>query len=160
MVWNPWNEKLVVQNALEQLACSKIVRSPECEAKDWTLELALHLLQASWKKFSKNDFDGKHILRDINWQCPEVILQIGQGWKALVSFLIHQALYPHALVQTITFSQHFVKWYTRTASRQAPYPPQSKWSQRATISLFHRNDRATAGCAWNNGRKIWRGETG
>lgn len=98
MAWNPCNEKLVVQNALVQLACSKIVRSPECEAKDWTLELALHLLQAPWKKFSKNDFDGNHILRDINWQCPKGILQAGQGSKALVSFLIHQALYPYALI--------------------------------------------------------------
>lgn len=88
----------MVQNALVQLACSKIVRSPECEAKDWTLELALHLLQAPWKKFSKNDFDGNHILRDINWQCPKGILQAGQGSKALVSFLIHQALYPYALI--------------------------------------------------------------
>ena len=41
------------KNASEQLACSKIVRSPECEAKDWTLELALHLLQVPWKNLVK-----------------------------------------------------------------------------------------------------------
>ena len=80
------------------------------------------------------DLDENHTLRDISWQCPEVTPRAGQGWRVLVHFLIHQAPWPHALIETITFPQPFVKWYEYAASRQVPDPPHSVWSQSATLT--------------------------
>ena len=78
MAWNPCNEKLVAQKRFRTISLQQNREESWMWGKGLDSGTCSAPSPGALEKFSKNDFDGNHILRDINWQCPKVILQAGQ----------------------------------------------------------------------------------